>query len=165
MVKIRKGFTLVELLIVIVIIGILASSMWLSSSSAVALAEATNIVSELRNLKVASMMFFLDSMDVVNAGGAQTAINTAGSAKPLLGKYMDNPEKLTELYMFQAASIGTSTRWFIGYNLSSVTAEVKEKLEAKAKLTGLLKGSATSPPSTLTDYFNKSDTVVWMLAR
>ena len=167
MLKARKGFTLVELLIVIVIIGILAAAMLLSSSSATASAEATNIVSELRNLKAASMMFFADSMDVVNTGGAQTAINTTGSAKTLLGKYMDNPEKLSDLYMFAATtSAGSTMKWFVGYNLGNVTSEVKEKLAGKAKSTGLLPGaSSTGTPSSLSNYFVASDASVWMVAR
>jgi general secretion pathway protein G len=165
MVRMSKGFTLVELLIVIVIIGILVSSILLSNYSVTASAEAMNIVSELRNLKTATMMFFVDSMDVVNAGGAKTAIDVTGSAKTLLGKYMDNPEKLTELYMFRTATIGNGMRWFIGYNLSNVTSEVKEKLEGKAKSTGLLAGNGTSTPTSLTDYFGKSDSSVWVIAR
>jgi len=55
--KMRKGFTLVELLIVIVIIGILAAAMLLSSGSASDAAKAASAVSEMRALKAAIIMY------------------------------------------------------------------------------------------------------------
>ena len=60
MLKKSKGFTLVELLIVVVIIGILAGMMMLSTGSATAKAEATKIVSNLRNMKAAAIMVYAD---------------------------------------------------------------------------------------------------------
>jgi type II secretory pathway pseudopilin PulG len=157
----------VELLIVIVIIGILAAAMLLSSSSATASAEASNIVSELRNLKAASMMFYSDSMDTINSGGANTVINTSGSAKTLLGKYMDNPEKISNLYLFKTTTYASLGRkWFVGYNLSNVTAEVKEKLAGKAKSTGLYSGSLAGAAGLAAgNQFTKDDSYVWMVAR
>lgn len=58
-----KGFTLVELLIVIIIIGILAGMMMLATGSATDKAEATKIVSNLRNIKAAAIMYYADEND------------------------------------------------------------------------------------------------------
>ena len=51
----RSGFTLVELLIVIVVIGVLSTMMMLSSTEAVSSAKASNIISNLRNWKTAAL--------------------------------------------------------------------------------------------------------------
>lgn len=57
----RKGFTLIELLIVIVIIGIMSSMMMIATGSATDKAEATRIVSDLRTMQSASVLYFADN--------------------------------------------------------------------------------------------------------
>lgn len=65
-----KGFTLVELLIVIIIIGILAGMMMLAAGAATDKAEATKIVSNMRNIKAAAVMAYAD-------GGTWTGLITS----------------------------------------------------------------------------------------
>lgn len=55
-----KGFTLVEMLIVVIIIGILSGMMIISTGSASDKAEATRIVSDMRNIKTACLMYYAD---------------------------------------------------------------------------------------------------------
>ena len=70
MFKKSKGFTLVELLIVVVIIGILAGMMMLSTGSATDKAEATKIVSDMRNMKAAAVMVYADTNVWPTAAGS-----------------------------------------------------------------------------------------------
>ncbi len=83
-----KGFTLVELLIVVVIIGILAGMMMLSTGSATDKAEATKIVSNLRNMKAAVVMYYADNSawptkgSTIKLSDASTSFDKYLDAKP-----------------------------------------------------------------------------------
>ena len=92
----RKGFTLVELLIVIIVIGILAGGMMLASGSASDSAKASSLISELRNAKAAGIFWFADHIGSPDAEFA-TAWPQVGVMVPVFQMYMDNPDKATEL--------------------------------------------------------------------
>lgn len=59
----RKGFTLVELLIVVAIIGVLASMMTLSAGSSTATARAATIYNNIHSIKMAGLMYKMQEGD------------------------------------------------------------------------------------------------------
>ena len=60
--KVRKGFTLVELLIVVLILGVLAGSMLLSSGKSVAAAKATKIIADMTVIKDAVLTYYMENV-------------------------------------------------------------------------------------------------------
>ncbi len=102
----RKGFTLVELLIVIVVIGILSAMMMLSSTEAVTSAKAAKVLADMRNIKTAVLSWYTDNYDKVvkdSSGKYKIYLNhdkTGESA--YLGDYLKlgNGEGKTEILKY-----------------------------------------------------------------
>ncbi|MDR0648532.1 MAG: prepilin-type N-terminal cleavage/methylation domain-containing protein [Synergistaceae bacterium] len=82
-----RGFTLVELLVVTVIIGVLAGMMIVSVGASVDSADATKLINDLRVIKAASLRYYMDNNafpgDGLNSGQTFTASELEG--------YHDNP--------------------------------------------------------------------------
>ena len=101
----KKGFTLVELLIVIIIIGIMAGGLMLSMTSSSDSANAATLISDLRNTKAAAIMWLADNIASgdVNLGAVWT-----GAAMPqiMADKYMDNRAKALDFSYKYSASGG-----------------------------------------------------------
>ena len=141
----RKGFTLVELLIVIVVIGILSAMMMLSSTEAVTSAKASNIVSNLRNLKTAALAYYVDNMDTLATADPdiEKVWEYMNNSKKSDGKYNIPDSDKYVFYLFGNTK-GQKT-WFLKYTINGTNdevAKIKNKLKGRAASTGLL-NSAT----------------------
>lgn len=144
----RKGFTLVELLIAMVVIGVLSAMMMFSSTEAVSSAKASNIIANLTAFKKALTHWYLDNTDKVykkdgkyilrdikDKNGKSNTINNLGD---LLKNYpeivttyisnssqfkFDNAPYWTQAkdgtYRFEDnGGVNNRTAWFVGYRLT-----------------------------------------------
>ena len=132
--KTRKGFTLVELLIVIVVIGILSAMMMLSSNEAVTTARANNVASNLRNLKTAALAYYTDHITETE----ENSFNLADKKDAIFG-YLSGKTEIPDKgdYSF----VANGSKWYVKYTFkTSMTGELKirEKLEGRRKALGLL---------------------------
>ena len=148
----RKGFTLVELLIVIVVIGILSAMMMLSSTEAVGSAKASNIISNLRNLKTAALAWYIDSMDALanydvgSTASGQNVSNKQADYWGIVKKYLSNStsSELDSNYSLVRDTGGDKSIWYVMYGNSSLELNVKQKLAARAESVGILRANTTS---------------------
>ena len=105
----RHGFTLVELLIVIVVIGVLSAMMMLSSTEAVSSAKASNIISNMRNLKTAFLSWYADNLDrVVKKSGKYQILeknSTSTTSKELYAFINGGGNQEILAYMSNGSSI------------------------------------------------------------
>ncbi|MBQ8090041.1 MAG: type II secretion system protein [Pyramidobacter sp.] len=145
----RKGFALVELLIVMTIIGILSGSLLLTMGSSTDNAEATRIVTDLNSLRLAAGLYYAD-----NAGG------TLSPDIARLKSYVTAPEKLSgDQYEFKAGESGS--QWFVGCKIASQPEGVREALKKMAATNGL-RNSVTSSDS---DTYNGGTSGVYVRVR
>ena len=134
----RKGFTLVELLIVIVVIGVLSAMMMLSSTEAVSSAKAADIISDLRNLKTAALSWYVDNLDTASASSFKIATATDHNKAAII-KYLGETDKdSTKMTNYDFANGKTiDTEWYVSCAVSD--SKVQEKLKNRASSVGLCK--------------------------
>jgi len=149
--KKRTGFTLVELLIVIIIIGILAGAMLLVAGSGQDKAEATKIVSDLRTLKAAVLMYWADNPNAVSAD------IDGKKASDLLKPYLDRETMEPTDGVDYVLEVGSGDAWMVGFvDVTYPPSGVQTKL-AEMKNAGLYQSTA------MEEY--KTGTTIYMRAR
>ena len=151
----HKGFTLVELLIVIAVIGALAIMMTMSSSEAVDVAGANAIIGNLQTLKTAAYQMYInepgvgfvdikfgEDTDIENGGTSATKQKVLTVLKKYVGKDANTATFGTDSGY---GLVGDKTAWFVVYKLAATdTSGVKSRLTANAKKAELLGASGVT---------------------
>ena len=147
-----KGFTLVELMIVLVVIGVLSIMIMFSSSEAVDSANATKIINNLGAFQRAGLAYYNDNMDTINKDPSKYKPDLDGEGRTIL-KYFDKSladdsqalkkradELKKEGYAFKWGfnSSKRQTRWYITYTFKKDENGVKNKFAGRAKSLKLL---------------------------
>ena len=162
---VRKGFTLVEVLIVITVMGILASMMMLSSSESVSSANASNIITNLMSWKQAALMLYTDSLDVF--GNKTKALANPG--KPVSAdvvRYLSASQRRENLegYDIDPVSGTFPCEWYVKYTGGMLSdSAVRQKLASRAGASGLQRGKGKDGDAALP--YNGGTDGVWFRVR
>ena len=155
----REGFTLVELLIVIVVIGVLSAMMMLSSTEAVSSARVSNIISNLRNLKTAALAYYTDNLDTYSTIPADGTLNDT-TIKEAIFKYLSSAHSISEGDYQYYNFYNKGDKWFVFYGNNNdanlMTDSIRQKLLARVSSLGLLSGSIMGGASSESAYDNIS---------
>ena len=120
--KKSPGFTLVELLIVMLIIGVLAGMMMQVSQSAIDKAEATKIVNNLRTIKSAALMRYTETGSWTNAKKDDygTNLTDSGFTKWIVQKYAGITLSGNEANAYLIRGFNAATDSYISVRLNLV---------------------------------------------
>ena len=149
--KARKGFTLVELLIVIGIIGVLGAMGLIGGKEANNIATATKIVEDFHIISAAMEMYYADNKSKIDATAGAGASDTdkvdAATIKTALEAYIKkdaskivaaSPKPGQFLITVKAAAAAqgqtsaTSLQWWLSYTLDDGESGVAKILANKA---------------------------------
>ena len=157
----KRGFTMIELLIVMFIIGVLAGAMLLAQRGSEASAQATAIVKDLRIMKSGASLFLHENEGFIGSLNANYAEE--------LGKYMEHGRIINDPVRYSFYIVG-DTRWVgVGVDGDRTGTRLNAILEEKSKNMGTsmsLYGSddITQPPSNTNNVYNKSHVAIWTTA-
>ena len=102
--KIRKGFTLVELLIVIAILGTLSAAMTVSSSTATAKAKASVIANNLKTCTSGAQVYMFEHTDA-SATLTTTTANMLAAAVPNFTEFTKINDNDSDTIIYEAVDV------------------------------------------------------------
>ena len=150
--KMRKGFTLLELLVVIGVIGIMSSTAMIAGQQATDAARATNIADSLEKAASAMMMYYSDNADDIAVNGV-VETDVVEGANAYLKKTAQLVDSSTQdyagKYIVYIDGVAPAQTWWIIYTLpANDLAGIGPIMKNKAERMGLKKYTT----STTNDY-------------
>ena len=153
----RRGFTLLEMLIVILVIGILISSLMIGAFESFRTAEANNIINNMQQIKIAAFAWYKDNLSrIVLDSDSVYKIRTKGndqdfaefvlSRKSEILQYIDKAASITLRSSIEGSSdtreylltaLDRNRKWYVCFDTDTSGASIKEKLAGRAKTLGL----------------------------
>ena len=128
--KARKGFTLVELLIVVAILGVLSAAMMMASQDATPKAQARQIAANLKTMAVGVSVYLSDSADK----GVSLTYFKNHSTDYVFGTNLQN-------YSITSTDAGDpGGKWYVSYT-ATVPDDVANKLHDISADSGLEAGT------------------------
>ena len=138
----HRGFTLVELLIVVAVIGVLTTMMTMSSSDAVDSAGANTILSNLNSMRTAAYQMYMENPTIASKTNDKVELcneDVKNSLVKYLGKLADTEtigittDEDEETTTGKYDLVGTGKSWYVVYRLDETdSGGVRAKLKAKA---------------------------------
>ena len=132
--KMRKGFTLLELLVVIGVMGILSSTAMIAGQQATDAARATNIADGLEKAASAMMMFYADNATDINTNGT-TAAKVAAGANAYLKKtsQLASATAADTYFAVVTEDDNATAKWYVGYTFLTSDTAIQAMIANKAK--------------------------------
>ena len=158
--KFRKGFTLVELLIVIGIMGTLSSLAMIAGQEASDAAKATNIADGLEKVAIAAMAYYADNAEIIDVNGATTKDVVDGANAYLKVAVVEDKDIAEGKYAIGLYGEGSTAKWMVAYKLAKTDGNVGKVLKNKTKRMGL---KSNGEGNTIQDYDGGS--LVYMIIR
>ena len=128
----RKGFTLLELLVVIGVMGILGATGMIAGQQATDAARATNIAEGLEKAASAMMMFYSDNVNDISTNGTTAAKVATGASAYLKGTLAAVTAPDTYFAVVTADNNATA-KWYVGYTFLTSDTVIQAMIANKAK--------------------------------
>lgn len=148
----RKGFSLVELLIVVTLMALLAGGLVLSLGGGLDKARASKVVSQLSNLRAAVALYQADMAGTAESDKAPTA----EKLKPYL-----QGESVEYELLFWPSGGAENDHWYAGLKGVTPDSGLAKRLATMASSNGLLKGDGAQQPNGAYD----GGDIVWVKVR
>ena len=153
----RKGFSLMEVLIVLAILGILASMMMISGTESIATASANNVITGLRNLAIATMSYYTDNKPEFAADPSSPVDKTTEVLK-YLNSFNESADYCVKW--------NTDGSLWAGYCIKNDDKNLKSRLKGRAEGENLKQNNDDDiPPSASNPAAYNNKKYVWLLVR